>query len=53
MEKAERFRPGFGKKHREEADVAYAAAKRAGNSERDRLPEPAPVATEPADGGGA
>jgi len=53
MEKAERFRPGFGKKHREEADVAYAAAKRAGNSERDRLPEPAPAAADPSEGGDA
>ena len=40
MEKAERFRPGAGKKHRVEADAAYADAKRAGNSERDLLPDP-------------
>ena len=36
LEKAERFRPGFGKKHQEEADAAYADARRAGNTERDR-----------------
>jgi len=38
LEKAERFRPGFGKKHHEQADVDYADAKRAGNTERDLLP---------------
>jgi len=35
MEKAQRFAPGAGKKHREKADADYTAAKRAGNSERD------------------
>ena len=35
MEKAERFAPGAGKKHREKAEAEYAAAKVAGNSERD------------------
>jgi len=61
MEKAERFRPGFGKKHRAEADAAYADAKRAGNSERDRLPvlsfddtaDAADTAATAADDGGA
>jgi hypothetical protein len=38
MEKAERFRPGAGRKHREQTDAAYADAKRAGNTERDSLP---------------
>ena len=46
LEKAERFAPGFGKKHKVEADAAYADAKRAGNTERDSLPEV------PADGDG-
>jgi hypothetical protein len=53
MEKAERFRPGFGKKHKEAADIAYLDAKRAGNAERDAVgsPTPAPVVTpSPADG---
>jgi hypothetical protein len=36
MEKAERFAPGAGKKHREKADAEYAAAKVAGNAERDQ-----------------
>ena len=40
LEKAERFRPGFGKKHKVQADAAYADAKRAGNSERDAWPDP-------------
>jgi hypothetical protein len=35
MEKAERFAPGAGRKHREKADADYAAAKVAGNAERD------------------
>ena len=35
----ERFSPGFGKKHRAQAETDYADAKRAGNTERDRLPE--------------
>ena len=34
-EKAERFAPGAGRKHRDQADTEYAAAVRAGNSERD------------------
>jgi len=34
-EKAERFAPGFGKRHKELADTAYVDARRAGNSERD------------------
>ncbi len=38
-EKMERFSPGFGKKHRAQAETDYADAKRAGNTERDRLPE--------------
>jgi hypothetical protein len=38
LEKAERFRPGFGKKHHDQADADYAEAKRAGNTERDLLP---------------
>ena len=49
MEKAERFRPGFGKKHKEAADAAYADAKRADNAERDRLPAPVPSFDDPAD----
>jgi len=48
-EKAERFRPGFAKKHRAAADTAYADAKRAGNSERDRLPDAALSFDDPAD----
>ncbi len=35
LEKAERFAPGAGRKHREKADADYAAAKVAGNAERD------------------
>jgi hypothetical protein len=35
MEKAERFAPGAGKKHREKADADYARSVVAGNSERD------------------
>ena len=54
-EKMERFSPGFGKKHRAQAETDYADAKRAGNSERDRLVEatPAPDAVGPDDGGTA
>ena len=37
LEKAERFRPGFGRKHKEQADADYVDAKRAGNSERDAV----------------
>jgi hypothetical protein len=36
MEKAERFAPGAGKKHRAKADADYARAVVDGNSERDR-----------------
>jgi NADH-quinone oxidoreductase subunit I len=46
LEKAERFAPGAGKKHREKADSEYAAAVVAGNSERDRGAI-APLATTP------
>jgi len=53
MEKAERFRPGFGKKHKQAADLAYADAKRAGNSERDAVgsvtPAPPPPSAPSAD----
>ncbi len=45
LEKAERFAPGAGKKHRERADAEYAAAVRAGNTERD---EPGSGASAPA-----
>ena len=38
LEKAERFAPGAGKKHRDRADAEYAAARRAGNAERDEAP---------------
>jgi ferredoxin len=44
LEKAERFRPGFGKKHKEQADADYAEAKRAGNSERDAIGSVTPAA---------
>jgi hypothetical protein len=48
-EKAERFAPGAGRKHRAAASDAYEAAKVAGNSERDT-----PSVVEPAgDDGGA
>jgi NADH-quinone oxidoreductase subunit I len=45
MEKAERFAPGAGKKHRTKADADYARSVVEGNSERDRpgTAEPAPV----------
>jgi len=55
LEKAERFAPGAGKKHREKADAEYAAAVRAGNSERDLPdggePAAAPAADAPDPGG--
>ncbi|HZM56610.1 MAG TPA: hypothetical protein VFC03_16435, partial [Acidimicrobiales bacterium] len=35
VEKAERFAPGAGRKHRKQADSDYAEAVAAGNSERD------------------
>ncbi len=46
MEKAERFAPGAGKKHREKVDADYARSVVDGNSERDEAgtAEPAPVA---------
>ena len=56
MEKAERFRPGAGTRHKEEADIAYQDAKRAGNSERDAIGSTTPaseVAPASVDGGGA
>jgi ferredoxin len=56
LEKAERFAPGFAKSHKVEADAAYLAAKRAGNSERDAVGSttPAPeVVPAPHDGGDA
>ncbi len=43
LEKAERFAPGAGKKHKEKADTAYAAAVVAGNSERDESGTGAPT----------
>jgi len=49
LEKAERFAPGAGKKHREQADAAYAEALAAGNSERGPAERAAP---DPADAGG-
>jgi hypothetical protein len=42
LEKAERFAPGAGKKHRKHADADYAAAVVAGNSERDATGTGAP-----------
>ena len=56
LEKAERFRPGAGARHKEEADIAYLDAKRAGNSERDAIGSttpPSEVAPAPAEGGDA
>jgi len=51
LEKAERFAPGAGKKHREKADSEYAASVVAGNSERDAqgagAPTPGPPAATP------
>jgi hypothetical protein len=51
LEKAERFAPGAGKKHRDKADAEYAASVVAGNSERDAqgtgLPSPAPAPATP------
>jgi hypothetical protein len=44
LEKAERFAPGAGKKHRAQADDDYATAVEAGNSERD---EPGTAAPRP------
>jgi NADH-quinone oxidoreductase subunit I len=51
LEKAERFAPGAGKKHRQKRDEEYAAAVVAGNSERDEsgTGAPTPTAAEPAD----
>jgi NADH-quinone oxidoreductase subunit I len=46
-EKAERFAPGAGKKHRKQADDQYAAAVVAGNSERDVAGTGAPTPVEP------
>jgi hypothetical protein len=43
LEKAERFAPGAGKKHRAKADADYAAAVVAGNSERDEAGTAQPV----------
>jgi NADH-quinone oxidoreductase subunit I len=51
MEKAERFAPGAGKKHRAKADAEYAQAVVDGNSERDRTGT-AGTTDLPADGGG-
>ena len=55
MEKAERFRPGVGARHKEEADIAYLDAKRAGNSERDATGSVTPATVSPVsdDGGDA
>jgi NADH-quinone oxidoreductase subunit I len=47
LEKAERFAPGAGKKHREKRDEEYAAAVVAGNSERDESGTGAPTPTPP------
>src|ERR1035437_5743818 len=41
IEKAERFAPGAGKKHRAQADSDYAASLAAGNTERPASPAPA------------
>ena len=46
LEKAERFAPGAGKKHRDRADAEYAAAVRAGNTQRDE-----PASGDPGTGG--
>jgi hypothetical protein len=53
LEKAERFAPGAGKKHRARADDDYAAAVEAGNSERDQsgTATPPPGRSEPTDAG--
>jgi NADH-quinone oxidoreductase subunit I len=53
LEKAERFAPGAGKKHRVRADDDYAAAVEAGNSERDQSgpATPRPGRSEPTDAG--
>jgi hypothetical protein len=53
LEKAERFAPGAGKKHRAQADDDYAAAVEAGNSERDQSGTATPRAgrSEPTDTG--
>jgi hypothetical protein len=50
LEKAERFAPGAGKKHREKRDEEYAAAVVAGNAERDEsgTGAPAPAPADPA-----
>jgi NADH-quinone oxidoreductase subunit I len=48
LEKAERFAPGAGKKHKEKADTEYAAAVVAGNAERDEVGTATSVG--PADG---
>ena len=56
MEKAERFRPGAGARHKEEAGIAYLDAKRAGNSERDAIGSITPateIVAVPVDGGDA
>ena len=47
-EKAERFAPGAGRKHRAKADTDYAAAVTAGDSERDRAGSDAPAGPPPA-----
>jgi len=53
LEKAERFAPGAGRRHREQADSEYAASVAAGNSERGAQgpgatgPAPAPAVPEP------
>jgi NADH-quinone oxidoreductase subunit I len=48
LEKAERFAPGAGKKHKEKADSDYAAAVRAGDSNRDVAGSAAPLPAAPA-----
>ena len=50
MEKAERFAPGAGKKHREKVDADYARSVVDGNSERDEAGTAEPLRSGP--GGG-
>jgi NADH-quinone oxidoreductase subunit I len=50
MEKAERFAPGAGKKHRAQADSDYARSVVAGNSERDESGTGAPTPAVPVSG---
>ncbi len=51
LEKAERFAPGAGKKHRQKMDAEYAQSVTDGNRERDE-PSTATSAPLPAAGGG-